>query len=96
MASSSKIMVIRHGEKPGDSTAAPRVDANGNPDPQSLTIQGWDRAKALVALFNPTSPATYRTGLALPQHLFAAAIGDPDSSKRPLETSLDYASLRSG
>jgi hypothetical protein len=81
-----KIMVIRHGEKPGDPDNSPGIDPNGNADPQSLTAQGWRRAHALVGLFDPTAPATPRAGLAAPQQLFATEISDPDSSKRPLET----------
>lgn len=79
-------MLIRHGEKPGDPDASSGIDANGNADPQSLTAQGWNRAHALVGLFDPAPPATPRAGLAVPQHLIATEINDPDSSKRPLET----------
>jgi hypothetical protein len=86
MARTQKIMVIRHGEKPGDPTTATGVDENGKPDPQSLTAQGWRRAKALAGLFHPVPPVTPRSGLAVPQHLFAAEISDVESSKRPVET----------
>jgi hypothetical protein len=86
MPLSSKIMVIRHGEKPGDPSDAPGIDASGNPDPQSLTAQGWRRAQGLVGLFHPVPPAAPRAGLAVPSHLFATEISDPVSSKRPLET----------
>jgi len=86
MAESTKIMVIRHGEKPGEPIDAPGVDQNGSPDPESLTAQGWRRAEALVRLFHPDPPATVRDELAIPQHLFAAEVSDPQSSKRPVET----------
>lgn len=81
-----KILVIRHAEKPvrhGDQG----VEANGQPDAESLTPQGWQRAGALVRFFaprdqNPTPP------LDRPKHLFAAKAdlkGD-DHSKRPYQT----------
>ncbi len=86
MPLTTKIMLIRHGEKPGAPDAGPGLDPNGNDDPQSLTARGWQRAKALADLFNPASPKTLRAGLAVPKYLFASEISDPESSKRPLET----------
>jgi broad specificity phosphatase PhoE len=82
----TKIMIIRHGEKPGKPIDAPGIDENGKPDPNSLTAAGWQRARALVTLFHPAAGISIRTGLATPDHLFAADITDPDSSKRPVET----------
>ena len=51
VAAVSVVMIIRHGEKPGDSH--PGIDANGNQDDSSLTAVGWDRAHRLVDLFDP-------------------------------------------
>ena len=59
-----QIMIIRHAEKP-DGTA-PGVDDDGNEDDSSLTAVGWERAHALVGLFDPAE-GDPRAGLARPQ-----------------------------
>jgi hypothetical protein len=75
--SPTKIMIIRHAEKPN---GEPGIAPDGSPDPKSLTQQGWARAKKLVEFFkSPTSANIQR-----PDWVFAAA---PDvGSKRPAET----------
>jgi|SRR5580700_5191459 hypothetical protein len=89
---SDTIFIIRHGEKPGTPIEAPGIDpvAGLFDDPDSLTAAGWERARALVNLFHPTKGAP-TAGLATPTCLFAAAVDDPDSSKRPLQTILPLA-----
>jgi hypothetical protein len=82
---SSKIMIVRHGEKPGHPVSAIGINAAGETDPLSLTATGWQRARALVRIFNPRS-GTPPEGLAVPQHLFAANDHGGDSSRRPIET----------
>lgn len=51
----SKIMVIRHAEKPGryHGAAYRGVTAKGKGDPESLVTLGWERAGALVTLLAP-------------------------------------------
>jgi hypothetical protein len=80
------IMIIRHGEKPGVPVAADGIDVDGNVDSKSLTAAGWQRAHALVDLFNPPVGVAMRARLAVPDHLFAAADTSGDKSKRPIET----------
>ena len=82
----TKIMIIRHGEKPGVPIAADGIDSDGNDDSKSLTAAGWQRAHALVDLFHPPGGTAVRPGLAVPDHLFAAANTSGDRSKRPIET----------
>ncbi|MFI1920004.1 hypothetical protein [Nocardia sp. NPDC020380] len=83
------VMIIRHAEKPTGSGAPYGLTADGDQDPESLTVRGWTRAGALTGLFDPrtvdATPAVLRSGLARPTTIFAA---DPGShgSKRPLET----------
>jgi hypothetical protein len=94
----TKIMVIRHGEKPGnyDGKAYSGVDAlgavSGEGGAKHLTTLGWERAGALGALFaKPWGP---KSPLATPQFLFASdpvAKHDDDASdegpsQRPYET----------
>ena len=80
----SVIMLIRHAEKPTGSGAPHGVDAKGNHDKESLIVQGWQRAGALVELFDP-AVGKLRTGLTKPTALFASNPGS-HGSKRPLET----------
>ena len=77
--SPTKIMLIRHAEKPIPDGAA-GLDSNGNADPESLSKTGWDRAKKLADFFSrPTARHVER-----PDFVFAAA---PEvGSKRPAET----------
>jgi hypothetical protein len=82
----TKIMIIRHGEKPGVPVAADGIDEDGNVDTKSLTAAGWQRAHALVDIFNPPATIAIRAGLGVPDHLFAASTGSGDQSKRPIET----------
>jgi hypothetical protein len=84
MSPTRKIMLIRHGEKPAVPPPPPGMDANGNPDPKSMTAQGWKRARLLVSLFDPHH-GKVRNGLAHPTALFASKISD-DEGKRPMET----------
>jgi hypothetical protein len=84
----TKIMVIRHAEKPGyyNGPAYGGVNATGAADPESLVTIGWQRAGALVTLFAPPwGPVPL---LAQPQHIYAADpdITDKEPSQRPYET----------
>ena len=78
------LLFIRHADKPvpGGATG---VDANGDPDPRSLTPRGWQRAGAWAQLFCPA--LGMRAQLPVPTTIFAADPGTSDgSSRRPLET----------
>jgi broad specificity phosphatase PhoE len=81
-APGTRVMVIRHGEKPDDS---PGVDAQGNEDDSSLTETGWERANRLVDLFDPV-PGPPRPGLATPKAIYAAGANDDGEGLRPRET----------
>jgi hypothetical protein len=79
----SKIMVIRHAEKP-ITGRADGVRARGDKDDASLIARGWQRAGALVGFFlNPTSPDIVR-----PEHLWAVRfdLGVEGSSRRSRQT----------
>jgi hypothetical protein len=79
LVSPTKIMIIRHAEKPVPD-GADGVDLNGLPDPKSLSLEGWERAKKLVEFFQSPTAAHIQK----PDFVFAAA---PDiGSKRPAET----------
>src|SRR5919206_2862910 len=67
-----QIMLIRHAEKPPDSPPPHGVSVDGQPDVESLTVRGWQRAGALACLFAPTSGARYGHRLAEPRYLYAS------------------------
>jgi broad specificity phosphatase PhoE len=69
----TKIMFIRHGEKPDDNGSVRAVDENGAHDPNELTVRGWQRAGALVRFFAPPNGKFSHPALATPTTLFAAA-----------------------
>ena len=83
----TKIMIIRHGEKPVSGFLG--VDVHGKNNSRSLIVRGWQRAGALVGLFAPARGPLQSAELATPQFLYAAnpakGVGD---SKRPYETIL--------
>jgi broad specificity phosphatase PhoE len=75
----TKIMLIRHAEKPnGDAGLMP----DGTQNPEALTALGWTRANALVGLFAPADGALPRPPLARPLSLFASG----SQSLRPRQT----------
>lgn len=77
------IMVVRHGEKPGEPPPPNGVDSQGVVDEKCLIPRGWQRSGALACLFSTWGVAT-RPGLAVPTVVYAT---NPDSeSKRPKET----------
>ncbi|HLP53591.1 MAG TPA: hypothetical protein VK151_01110 [Fluviicola sp.] len=80
----TKIMVIRHAEKPyGDYEG---VTPKGKDDKEALIVQGWQRAGALAVLFSPFNKALQNPNLATPQFLYASGPGAESKSKRPVET----------
>jgi len=95
MAMPTKIMVIRHAEKPDDKHKG--VTSHGDEDNESLIVRGWQRAGALTVLFDPTIGSLQNAALAVPKAIYAsdpkkASEADDDDdkkgskSKRPLQT----------
>jgi hypothetical protein len=75
----SKIMVIRHAEKPN---GEPGLMPDGSENPEALTATGWKRAQALVGLFRPPGGLFADSRLAQPTSLFASG----SDSLRPKQT----------
>lgn len=90
-----RVMFIRHAEKPAASGSPYGVQPDGTRDDESLTVQGWTRAGALVGLFDPQTPdgaSPVRAGLARPTRIIAA---DPSKgSRRPAQTVTPLAARR--
>ncbi|MFF3918474.1 hypothetical protein ACFYZB_34370 [Streptomyces sp. NPDC001852] len=75
VADNTTIMIIRHGEKPGRNESG--IDENGRPDAKSLTPRGWERARALPALFDPPKGQPLKPGIVRPRTIYAAADQGP-------------------
>lgn len=87
----SRILIIRHAEKPDAEAGIMGVDASGRQDIHSLSIRGWQRAGALARLFCPRAEAEL-SGL-MPDSIFAAGIGTDSESRRPQQTIAPLAAL---
>jgi hypothetical protein len=89
----TKIMFIRHGEKPPDAGGPPfGFDIDGNRDSHSLIARGWARTGALVAFFaSPHAP------IETPNYVFAATPDTAHASphgQRPSETVVPLCEVR--
>ena len=82
----TKLMVIRHAEKPDGNAGVFGVTEAGKTDENELTVRGWQRAGALVRFFNPSNPACLRSGITVPGAIFAARPTEAHPSKRSLST----------
>src|SRR6202034_341889 len=80
-----RIMFIRHAEKPGVGNNDRGVAADGEHDDENLTVRGWQRAGALIALFCAHPEMR-------PNTIFASGISHDSKSKRPAETVTPLAS----
>ncbi len=94
----TRIMIIRHAEKPpkdddaaGGFAASGKkvlegppygVDLDGNNGNEYLIVQGWQRAGGLACLFASPPGTSQNPDLSTPQFLFAS----DSKSQRPLET----------
>ena len=85
--SATKIMIIRHAEKPTTTPPPPTngVTITGSPDKDSLIVLGWQRAGALVTLFAPSRGPLQSSELATPQFIYATSTSDVEGN-RPEET----------
>lgn len=89
----TKVMIIRHAEKPNDDASIHGVDESGNHDPDELSVQGWLRAGALIRLFAPHNGVFANPALATPDVIFACAPGKNATSVRSQHTVTPLAQL---
>jgi hypothetical protein len=81
----SKVMLIRHAEKPCEACAVQGVDEAGRLDPNQLSVRGWQRAGALVRFFASAS-GSLPAGIETPSAIFACKPGHGSNSVRSLST----------
>jgi hypothetical protein len=82
----TKIMLIRHAEKPAKDSAPYGVTRKGERSKESLEVRGWQRAGGLINLFAPANGRFQHRSLARPQFLFASKPLRRKCSRRPIET----------
>ena len=82
----TKIMLLRHAEKPAKDSAPYGVTPTGERSKESLEVRGWQRAGALANLLSPANGHFESASLAKPQFLFASKPLRRKGSRRPIET----------
>ena len=80
----SKIMIIRHAEKPTGKIQG--VTAEGKNDDKALIVQGWQRAGGIADLLAPGGGQFQNAALATPGTIIASWKSAKHGSQRPLET----------
>lgn len=82
----TKIMLLRHAEKPAKDNAPFGVNRKGMRSKEALTVRGWQRAGALTNLFAPAHGQFQDPSLATPQFLYASKPVLRRGSRRSLQT----------
>ena len=87
----SKIMIIRHAEKPGTYGTSQFAGINllGGSDNESLITLGWARAGGIASLFCPNNGQFQNAELATPDFIYAsnpATANNKEPSQRPYQT----------
>ena len=82
----TKIMLIRHAEKPTGDTEDRGVKEDGENESESLTVRGWQRAGALAALLATPDGTCREPALAEPRFIFASTPSKRNGSRRSQET----------
>ena len=67
----SRVMLIRHAEKPSADGTVKGVTFEGVPSADQLSVRGWQRAGALVRFFAPLQGTGFAAGIATPTQLVA-------------------------
>ncbi|MEK6283673.1 MAG: hypothetical protein AABN95_25240 [Acidobacteriota bacterium] len=87
----TKIMVMRHAEKPATDFTPYGVSLEGAREKESLSVRGWQRAGALANFFAPTNGRFQDSAIAEPHFLYASKPIKRKGSKRPLQTIMPLA-----
>jgi len=93
-AGPSRIMLIRHAEKPKRGGEPPYgLGPDGRHDENALLVEGWQRAGALAGFFAPRDGSSPPVGIARPTFLAAAAPTTDHPSRRSVLTLAPLAAL---
>lgn len=86
----TKIILVRHAEKPDKDSVPYGVTRKGLRSKESLQVRGWQRAGAFIGLFAPPN-GHFNTSLAKPQFLYASKPLIRKGSRRPIQTLIPLA-----
>ena len=86
LTKATKIMIVRHAEKPATDFSPYGATINGERSKESLSVRGWQRAGALANFFAPTNVQFQHRFLAQPQFIYASTFIKRSGSRRPIET----------
>ena len=81
-----KIMVIRHAEKHQHGSHGQGVTEDGRPARHELTVQGWERAAALVRFFAPAGATHTGSAIQTPRSIFVSDATRHSPSLRAMHT----------
>ncbi len=82
----TRIMIIRHAEKPSDDDLVRGVTLGGAHDKHELSVRGWQRAGALVRFFAPLEDLRVSSPISTPRSIFASAVTEKTPSLRAQRT----------
>ena len=82
----TKIMLVRHGEKPDRHESIHGIDSKGEHDRNELSTRGWQRSGALVRFFNPSNGKFVHPALDRPNFIFAESPFGHAKTERALNT----------
>jgi hypothetical protein len=82
----TKIMLIRHGEKPQPARPPHGISHEGKTDKECLTVRGWQRAGALASFFAPSNGSRQIPNIGKPHFLFASKPLRRGGSQRAVQT----------
>jgi hypothetical protein len=88
--SASRIFLLRHAQKPRAHLDEGGVGEDGRPDPESLSVEGWQHAGAIGLVFAMPHSVLQLYGLARPDVVFASA-----AQKHSAEAGHDEAEIGS-
>ncbi len=78
-------MIIRHAEKPDQNGTVLGIDEAGRPDPNQLSVRGWQHTGALVPFF-ASAQQEGREAIATPSAILACKPNNGAGSVRSLST----------
>lgn len=93
-----QIIIIRHAQKPTKKPKQDGIREDGRPDPELLTVRGWQHAGALASVFSVAGKEPIDGRMRRPDVIFAAGEGKKKEaiggktvtigshSRRPVET----------
>jgi broad specificity phosphatase PhoE len=82
----TKIMIIRHAERPSEDDSVVGVTMEGKKEPEELTVRGWQRAGAMIRFFAPAGGHFADPHLASPDIIFASKVEHHSPSYRAQHT----------